>query len=189
MLAHNAYKYCELKRAGYFVRNFSIVGPVGSSEVVIQELKRLRKCSEKNNIDEVNVIVKSLLSNPDFWIHCYESIRSNPGALSPGKSSFTGKTVTLDGISLEFFHKLSIILSRGRFQFGSIRRVDIPKRQGGNRLLGIADSRDKIVQKGMAVIFETLCEHRFHECSFGARRRKPIHDVLAYITKKVPSGM
>lgn len=66
MLACNGFMHCESKGAGYFVRNFSTVGPIGSSEVVIQELKRLRECSIKNNIDEVNSIVKSLLGNSDF---------------------------------------------------------------------------------------------------------------------------
>ena len=66
MLAYNSNRCCELKGARYFARNFSTAGPVGSSEVVTQELKRLRECSEKNNIDEVNTIVKSLLGNPDF---------------------------------------------------------------------------------------------------------------------------
>lgn len=186
MLACNAHMP---RGACYFVRNISTVGPVGSSEIVAQELKRLRDCSEKNNVVEVNAIVKSLLGNPDFWIQCYESIKSNPGIHSPGGSSLTGKTVTLDGIDLDFFQKLSSLIPKGRFQFGPIRRVDIPKKKGGVRQLGVADSRDKIVQKGMAVILETLCEHRFHECSFGFRRGKSTHDALAYIKKKVPSGM
>lgn len=97
--------------------------------------------------------------------------------------------MTLDGINLDFFQKLSILLLKGRFQFGPIRKVDIPKRQGGTRPLRIADSRDKIVQKGMAVILEQLCEHRFYDCSFGSRRGKSTHDALTYIKRKVPSGM
>jgi len=66
VLAHNAYIHCELKGARYFARNFSTVGPIGSSKVVTQQLKRLRESSTQNNIDEVNSIVKSLLGNPDF---------------------------------------------------------------------------------------------------------------------------
>lgn len=65
MLARNA-KHCELKGAGYFARNFSTNGPDGFLETIAQELKQLRLCSINNNIDEVNVIVKSLLGNHDF---------------------------------------------------------------------------------------------------------------------------
>ena len=65
MLARNAMHY-ELKGARYFARNFSTDGSDGSPETITQELKQLRLCSIKNNIDEVNKIVKSLLGNHDF---------------------------------------------------------------------------------------------------------------------------
>lgn len=81
---------------------------IRSSETIAKELSRLREYSEQNNINEVNNCVNTLLSNPEFWILCYESIKSNPGVNSPGGSSLTGKAVTMDGINLEFFHKLSI---------------------------------------------------------------------------------
>jgi len=190
LISQSALKvHCGLKGARYFARNLSTDCPVGSSEGITLELTRLREFSEKNNIDGVDSVVKSLLGNPDFWIYCYESIRSNPGVHSPGGSSLTGKAETLDGISLDFFQKLSISIPKGRFKFGPIRRVDIPKPQGGTRPLGIADSRDKIVQKGMAVILEELSEHRFDDCSFGSRRGRSSHDALAFIKRKVPSGM
>lgn len=179
----------ELKGARYFVCNFSTAGSEKYLKVVTQELKRLRKCSEKNNIDDVNTIVKSLLGNPDFWIYCYESIKSNPEVLSPGESSFILKTVTLDNINLDFFQKLSDLLPKGKFHFGPIRKIDITKKQGGTRPLTITDLKGKIVQKGMAVILEELCEHKFYECSFGARRGKSTHDALSYIKRKVSSGM
>ena len=179
----------RLKGVRYFARNLSTDCPVGSSEKVAQELTRLREFSEKNDINGVDSVVKSLLGNPDFWIYCYESIRSNPGVHSPGGSSLIGKAETLDGISLDFFQKLSISIPKGRFNFGPIRRVDISKPQGGTRPLGIADSKDKIVQKGMAVILEELSEHRFDDCSFGSRKGRSSHDALAFIKKKVPSGM
>lgn len=160
----------------------------GSSLTVTTELSRLREYSEQNNVAEVNKCVNSLLSDPEFWILCYESIKSNPGVNSPGGSSLTGKAVTMNGIDLEFFHKLSINIPRGNFNFGPIRKVEIPKPQGGLRPLGIADSRDKIVQKGIAVILEELSEHRFLDCSFGFRRGRSCHDAIAYVKRKVPSG-
>ena len=180
--------YEKLKGVRYFASNQNAVGPDRSSELVAQELTCLRENSEQNNIDGVNSCVKSLLGNPEFWILCYESIKSNPGVFAPGGSLFTGKHETLDGINLEFFQKLSKKILRGSFQFGSIRRLKIPKPSGGSRPLGIVNSRDKIVQKGMAVILETLSEHRFCVSSFGFRRDKSAHDALAYIRKKVPSG-
>lgn len=160
-----------------------------SSKTIAEELSRLREYSEQNNINEVNNSVKSLLSNPEFWILCYESIKGNPGVQSLGGSIFTGKSETIDGIDLDFFNKLSINIPKGNFKFGPIRKAAIPKPQGGLRPLGIADSRDKIVQKGLAVILEELSEHRFLDCSFGFRRGRSCHDAIAFVKRKVPSGM
>lgn len=74
---------------------------------------------------------------------------------------------------------LEVILDLALF-----RKVDIPKLQGGLHTLGITDSRNKIVQKGLAVILEELSEHRFLNCSFGFRKSRSSHDFLAYIRKK-----
>jgi group II intron reverse transcriptase/maturase len=194
VIAKNNLKvYFGLKGARFFSSNRTTDGlknfNIRSSETIAHELSLLRENSKNNNITEVNKYVKSLLSNPEFWILCYESIKSNPGVNSLGGSSLTGKAVTMDGIDLEFFHKLSTNIPKGKFNFGPIRKVDIPKPNGGLRPLGITDSRDKIVQKGMSVILEELSEHRFLDCSFGFRRGRSCHDAMGYIKKKVPSGM
>ena len=180
----------NFKGTGLSVRRFSTECDTSSAEEVANELHWLEVNSQNNNIDGVNGNVRSLLGMPEFWILCYESIKSNPGVHSPGGSSLIlDEPITLDGIDLEFFQKLSTSILRGSFRFGPIRRVDIPKPQGGTRPLGIADSRDKIVQKGMAVILEVLSEHRFLDCSHGSRRGRSCHTALSYIKKKVPSGL
>ena len=81
------------------IKNFRIRAP----ETIAHELSFLCEHTENNNIAEFNICVNSLLSNPEFWILCYESIKSNPGI-----NFLTGKAETMDGIDLEFFHKLFI---------------------------------------------------------------------------------
>lgn len=150
--------------------------------MIAQELKRLSKYSKKNNIDKVNHIIKVLLGNPDFWIQCYGSIKSGFGG-----SYIHKKMVSLDGICLDFFQKLSNLFLKGRFQFGLTRKVSRVKWQSDTSSL--RDFKNKIVQKGMAVILDVLSEHRFDECSFGSRRGRSVHDALVFIKKKVPSGV
>ena len=162
---------------------------IWSSETIAEELSQLRKYSEQNNINEVNNTVKSLLSNPEFWVLCYESIKSNSVVQSSGGSVFARKAKTMNGIDLDFFHKLSINISKGNFKFGPIKKVNIPKLHGGLKPFNTADSIDKIVQKGLAVILEELSEHRFLNCSFGFRRGRFCYDAIAFVKRKVPSGM
>ena len=166
-------------------RFYSTSGLNQGSELVIEdELNSLRVYSEGKNMDGVNDSVRKLLTSPNYWIHCYESIKSNPGNMTKGTSS-----VTLDGIDKDFFSSLANAIKTGSFHFGAIRKVHIPKSDGSSRPPGISNSRDKIVQKGMAIILEVVSEHRFYEGSFGFRRGKSCKDAIQYIRKKVPSGM
>jgi group II intron reverse transcriptase/maturase len=178
------------KRTGKFVRKFSTSGPEKESEDwLTSKLKNLRINSIKNDFAGVNLTVNSLLSSYIFWVHCYESIKSNPGVHSPGGKLLEGNTISLDAINLDYFKSLASLIKTGRFHFGSTRKSSIPKPDGKLRTLGIADSRDKIVQKGMAVILEQVSDHCFYDCSFGFRRGKSAHDAIAYIRRKVPSGL
>jgi len=186
----------KFKGTGSFVRSYSTGSPNGSltnqkinTEIIAKKISSLKEYSIKKNLDGVNCMVKSLLSNPEFWMLCYNSIKSKSGTGSAGGSVLEErKIITLDGIDVGFFNNLAKIILNGSFRFGPIRRADISKLQGGSRSLGIADSQDKIVQKGVAVILEVVSEHRFLNCSFGFRRGRSCHMALNYIRKKVPSG-
>jgi group II intron reverse transcriptase/maturase len=187
----------KLKGTGLFARNFSTVGSVRSltdqkisTEVIAQNISSLKENSINNDLDGVNQSVKSLLSDPEFWMLCYNNIKSNLGAASAGGTLLvTGKIIILDGVDVGFFNTLAKSIINGSFRFGPTRKVDIPKPQGDNRFLKVADFQDKIVQKGMAVILEVVSEHRFLECSFGFRWDRSCHHALDYIRNKVSSGL
>jgi group II intron reverse transcriptase/maturase len=177
------------KGAGKFVRKLSTSRIDSSEDWLTNELRSLDFNSRKNNIAKVNINVNSLLSSPEFWVHCYESIKSNPGILSPGESPEGRVNSSIDGIDLDYFNLLAKKIKSGRFCFGPTRETIITKPGVSSRRLGIADGRDKIVQKGMFVILERVADHRFSDSSFGSRRGKSVHDAMSYIRKKVPSGM
>jgi RNA-directed DNA polymerase len=60
-----------------------------------------------------------------------------------------------------------------------VRRVYIPK-EGSNKMrpLGIPSYEDKLVQKGLARILNTIYEQDFLDCSFGFRPGRGCHDAL-----------
>ena len=172
-----------------FKRYSSTQSSVSGSRVnITQELDFLKDNSIKKNVEKVSLTIHKLLALPEFWIHCYESIKSNPGTSALGGGVDGQKPETLDGLDESFFDTLSKKIITGKFQFGATRQTFIPKSNGEKRPLCIADSRDKIVQKGMAIILEITAEHRFYENSFGFRRNKSAHDAISFIKKKVPSG-
>ena len=64
------------------------------------------------------------------------------------------------------------------------RRVVLPKSNGGNRYLGIASQRDKIVQAALLIQLEQLVDEHFSENSFGFRPGRGCHDALHVIKYK-----
>ena len=61
-----------------------------------------------------------------------------------------------------------------------MRRVDIPKegRPGATRPLGISTLEDKIVQKRMQHVLESIYEPVFRDCSYGFRPGRGCHDAI-----------
>jgi len=173
-------------------RYFSSKGNIDEStkRTIPDVLNDLQEASKTNNMETVNKLVKCLLSSEEFWIGCYESIKSTSGGMAHGDSQNAGeKPQTYDGLDKQWFTDLCKKVKSGKFHFDPMRRVYIPKPDGKSRPLGIAFSGDKIVQKGLATILETVSEFRFYEGSFGFRKKLSTHDAIRFIKKKVPSGV
>jgi group II intron reverse transcriptase/maturase len=72
---------------------------------------------------------------------------------------------------------------KGKFSFGLTRRVIIPKPQGGERLLGIPEFQDRLVQEVLRCLLECVFEPRFLETSHGFRPGRSQHTTLRYIRR------
>ncbi|MDE2791185.1 MAG: hypothetical protein OXI81_12280 [Paracoccaceae bacterium] len=67
----------------------------------------------------------------------------------------------------------------GAYRAPAVRRVEIPKPDGGTRPLGIAALEDKIVQKAVVdVILTPICEVEFLGLSYGFQPGRWAHEAL-----------
>ncbi len=74
-------------------------------------------------------------------------------------------------------------LHRGAYRAPPVRRVEIPKPDGGTRPLGIATLEDKIVQKAVAdMILVPIYESEFLGFSYGFRPGRGAHNALDALT-------
>lgn len=109
-------------------------------------------------------------------IAAYGNIKSKPGNMLKGTTE-----ETLDGINKDWFSKISRELGSGAFRFSPVRRVEIPKYNGGTRPLGVGNLREKIVQEAMRIVLYAIFASSFSPNSHGFVAGKSCHSALRQI--------
>ena len=87
--------------------------------------------------------------------------------------------------------ELSILaedLSTRRYQCQPLKRVYIPKSDGGKRPIGIACVRDRVVEIALLHILEPIFEPSFSQFSFAFRPRRSEHHAIAVSRSYIATG-
>lgn len=72
-------------------------------------------------------------------------------------------------------------MSSGSYHPQSVREVEIPKKDGRVRKLGIPTLRDRIAQEVVKSYMEKRIDHLFHEHSYGYRPMKSSHEAITQV--------
>jgi len=93
----------------------------------------------------------------------------------------------LKGREWEFAKDLSQKLKAGTYKPGAVLRLYIPKKDGRKRPLGIPNVEDRVLQRALVLLMETIYEQKFYDFSYGFRPHKRAVDCVAAVAKQVYS--
>ena len=128
----------------------------------------IRETGAKDGVDLFERILERNNLN-----RAYKQVKRNGGA--PG----------VDGMSVDDLlaylreHKESFLesLRNGTYRPLPVRRVEIPKPDGGVRLLGVPAVMDRMIQQAISQVLSPIFEQDFSETSYGFRPGRSAHQA------------
>ena len=121
----------------------------------------------------------------DVLEEAWRRVRANRGAAGIDKQTLA--EVEAYGVG-RLLTELAGVLRAGGYRPAPVRRHDIPKPDGGRRLLGIPTVRDRVVQAAAKLVIEPVFEADFLPVSYGFRPRRSATDALEAIRVAFPRG-
>jgi group II intron reverse transcriptase/maturase len=109
----------------------------------------------------------------EVW-EAFKRVKANQGAAGVDGQSIVEFEANLSGNLYKLWNRLS----SGSYFPPPVRRVDIPKANGGTRPLGIPTVADRIAQEVARRYLEPIVEPRFHHGSYGYRPGKSAIDAV-----------
>ena len=161
--------------------------PMATSTVKKQKLRNNEYYDTQTMFDELYSTAKNkpnykfyklmdLINSKENIELAYRNIKKNKGSKTKGSN---GKTI--DDIAMKTNEEL-VNYVRNRLKNytpHSVRRVEIPKRNGKIRPLGIPSIEDRIIQQCIKQVLEPICEAKFYNHSYGFRPNRSTHHAVA----------
>lgn len=119
------------------------------------------------------------ISKHRVW-EAYLRVKSNDGSAGVDQQSIADFEVELKANLYRNWNRMS----SGSYFPPPIQAVSIPKKSGGERILGVPTVADRIAQTVVTLTLEPILEPHFHEDSYGYRPSKSAHQALSVTRKR-----
>ena len=117
---------------------------------------------------------KSFIISKWDVVHAYQLVKANRGSAGVDNQSILNFEANLKGNLYKLWNRLS----SGSYFPPPVKAVAIPKKTGGERVLGIPTVSDRIAQMVIKLRFEPLVEPHFLADSYGYRPNKSAIDAI-----------
>lgn len=110
----------------------------------------------------------------DLVVTAYKLVKANGGAAGVDQQSLEDFDKDLKNNLYKIWNRMS----SGTYFPPPVKAVPIPKKQGGERILGVPTVSDRIAQMVVKIVFEEAVEPSFHPDSYGYRPNKSALDAV-----------
>jgi RNA-directed DNA polymerase len=98
------------------------------------------------------------------------------------------RTTELEDHLQAHWDKIRAKLLAGAWVATPVRRVEIPKPNGGTRMLGIPTVMDRLIQQMMLQVLTSISDRKFSEHSYGFRPGRSAHDAVRAAQRYAQAG-
>jgi len=123
---------------------------------------------------------KSFAISQKVVVEAWKQVKANQGAAGVDEETIAGFEKDLKNNLYKIWNRMS----SGSYIPPPVRTVAIPKKTGGERVLGIPAVSDRIAQTVWKHYFEPLVEPQFHEDSYGYRPGRSALDAVEVTRKR-----
>jgi len=132
---------------------------------------------------KVHSLIDKVFSRKNLEL-AWEKVKSNRGSAGIDDVSIAAFEARRE-YYLDLLHDK---LRDGTYQPKPVKRVEIPKAEGGVRKLGIPAVLDRVCQQALVQRMEPIFEPMFLDSSFGYRRGRSPHDAMRKVWQELNAG-
>ena len=141
-------------------------------------------CAPESPVSAATEAVMEAICSSENMTAALRRVRANKGA-----AGVDGMTVyALTGHLVSHWPRIQEQLSSGRYRPMPVRRVEIPKPNGGVRNLGIPTVLDRLIQQAVLQVLTPLWEPTFSEYSYGFRPGRSAHQAVGQAQAYIAEG-
>jgi RNA-directed DNA polymerase len=151
----------------------------------IRSLRRKLYCKAKAEPTFRFYVLYDKICRDDILRHAYGVARANAG--SPGVDGVSFAEIEEQGLEAWLAGLREDLVSK-TYRPDPVRRVMIPKPDGGERPLGIPTIRDRVVQTAAKLVLEPIFEADFEDNAYGYRPRRGAVDAVKDVHRHLCRG-
>ena len=156
-----------------------------NSEDKVRHFQReLYRAAKRSPNRRFHVLYDKLIRR-DVLVAAWKQVKANRGR--GGMDGESLEKIEKEGVGI-FLKQIQEELKAGTYRPKPVKRVEIPKPDGGKRPLGIPIIRDQVVQAACRKMVEPIFEADFLKGSYGFRPKRSAHQAHGEIMKWVNRG-